>query len=171
MQTQQGDAQRRAEIDSRTREAELNSALAASARDVMAANPSRLGWQRVEARSCGGQHPKHQGQRSGLIYWRRRREAFDEGFNLINPDSDLPLYAVEQVGTGLCVTDHWIWMQRNVHANEMVRRELGQPFTISPGPLAPGTTVTLTAQNGRWVWVVNGERAQCCGGYTATWPD
>lgn len=87
------------------------------------------------------------------------------------PDDDPPLCVVEHVGTDLCITDRWVWIQRHIATHEIVRRDLGQPFTISPGDLAPGMTVTLTAENGRWIWEVTGQRARCCGGYTARWPD
>lgn len=145
--------------------------LAASAHEVMAAHPSEAGWHRVEAQSCGGGHPKTAGTRP-MVLWRRRRDMFDSRYEPLDLAVDPPLWVAEHVTTALCVTDRWVWMQREgPGALEIVIRDLGRPWQISPGPIAPGTTVTLTTANGRWVWALTGEPAKCCGGYLARWPD
>lgn len=146
-------------------------ALSVSAHEIMAANPSRTGWLRHESRACRGRHTPYSGQRSGLIYWRRRRDLFDDEFRLLTVQDDPPMYIVEMVGTGLCVTDYWVRMQRMILSYEVIRRDIGQLFTISPGPVAPGMTITLTAANGSWIWIVTEDKSPCCGGYTARWPD
>jgi hypothetical protein len=135
--------------------------LLSSAHDIMSANPSRLGWQRIESRSCGGRHAKYPGKHGGLVIWRREREVFDDmTLSILDPADDPPLYVAERVGTGLCVTDRWVWMQRTILRSGEIRADLGQPFATSQGNVAPGMTVTLTAENGHWLcgWSPVGHR-------------
>jgi hypothetical protein len=139
---------------------------------IMAENPSEMGWQRLSTRGCGGRHdkPPLPGEQSTIL-WRRRRNYFDPDFRRTDPSTDAPLWVAEQVGTTLCVTDRWALMQRVIATSPTILRDIGQPWTISPGDIQQGSTVTLTVENGRWVWELTGDPAPCCGGYLARWPD
>lgn len=145
---------------------------ALSVHQLMDLHPSTAGWQRVEARSCGGQHPTTPGA-GPMVLWRRRRDMFDRvTYEDLDPADDPPMWLAEHVTSALCVTDRWAWMQREVlGTSEIIGRDMGQPWEISPGPIGPGSTVTLTTENGRWVWELTGDKARCCGGYLARWPD
>ncbi|MCX2931365.1 hypothetical protein ORI20_13860 [Mycobacterium sp. CVI_P3] len=147
-------------------------ALAQSAHEIMAAHPSSSGWDRHESRRCAGQHEKLPVANDSLILWRRRREFFAEpSMKLLDPVDDPPLYVAERVGPALCVTDRWVYINRTVLDCDIIRRDLGTPWSFSDGEFGPGMTIKLTTENGEWVWVVTGKPSPCCGGYTAKWAD
>lgn len=144
--------------------------LLTSAAEIMAAHPSEGGWQRLDTEGCGGRHEKLPVDNGGTVLWRRRREYFTRFVDLDVTD-DPPLWVAERVGVSLCITTRWVQMNRIVRDCDIIRRDMGVPWVVSDGDLAAGMTVTLTTENGRWIWVVTGEPAPCCGGYTARWPD
>jgi hypothetical protein len=143
-----------------------------SARTIMAAHPSSSGWHRVEAQRCKGKHTKLPVANDATVLWRRRRDYIDEmTFALLDPGDDPPIWVAESVGIALCINPVWVLNQRTIGQAEIVKRDLGNPWTVSDGPLVAGMTVTLTTSNGQWIYVVDGDQSDCCGGYTARWAD
>ena len=149
--------------------------LAESAKRIMAEHPSELGWHRVASSSCGGTHAAADRipGAGDLVLWRRLPNYYDPNtFRLLDAAEDPPLWVAEQITTALCCGTRFVHIHRElVPASDALRRELGQPWTITPGSPKPGATVTLTAENGRWVWELTGERSPGCGGYLARWAD
>lgn len=146
--------------------------IAATAHAIMAANPCLSGWRRVQSRPCSSRHSPTPGARP-LLLWRRNRDMFGPDYRLLDPADDPPLWVAEHVSTALCITDHWVWMHRNILNSDSVREDVGQPWQISgvAETAQPGLTVSLSVENGRWVWVLTDERSAWCGGYVARWAD
>jgi hypothetical protein len=143
-------------------------ALAQSAAEVMAAWPSRLGWQRLESRSCGGRHGKLPPGQGPLIYHRRRTDRISEDYRELSWEEDPPLTVVEQVPTSICVTERFYRGNELVNLSDVCARGLGRVFTFD-GKFGPGMLIHLNAANGHWIFECTADF--CCGGYAAVWRD
>lgn len=130
----------------------------AEARRIMAEHPSVLGWQKRDLRPCGGRHPRTPGA-GPMVLWRRSRDYYHpDTCRAYDIAEDPPLWVAEQLSTGLCVSEHWVWRIRTVLEDfPLAAADLGLPWHIDDGARRPGFTVRLEVANGQWLWRVTGE--------------